>query len=260
MGLVLWLMVLLLRCGWCAVTINVNTVTLSDTFTLTSNVLYSFNMTFAPITIPAASSILMQFTVHYTIDASTLANCRFSITGAAYTATSCTAAYNSQNNQYEVTFAGIYPSIATAQSSLFLQFSITNPQFAATEYVNLFIISGASSLATGLLSITYDASPLNSCSYTSSNQTTGVNSTRTISFLPSAPVFAGSTFVMTLPPWFGTLSSNPISLSGGTLTCAGLAVPFVICRTATRQCPAATATSTRTRPTASTTKKSASLD
>lgn len=75
MRLVFWLILLLLRCGWCAITINVNTVTLSNNYTLTSNVLYSLNMTFAPITVPAASSILMQFTIHYTIDASTLSNC-----------------------------------------------------------------------------------------------------------------------------------------------------------------------------------------
>lgn len=163
MSLVFALMLLVLRCGWCAITINVNTVSLSNTLTLTSNVLYSLNMTFASITVPAASSILMQFTIHYTIDVSTLSNCKYSITGSTYTDTTCTPAYNSQNNQYEITFPGIYPSTATAQSSLFLQFSITNPQFAATEYINLFIMSGSSSLATGLISITYDASPLNSC-------------------------------------------------------------------------------------------------
>ena len=76
-------------------------------------------------------------------------------------------------------------------------------------------------IANGFISISYNASALTGCSYVSSNDTTGVNSTRTISFTPSVPVYAGSTFVMTLPPWFDIISNNPISTSGGTLMCTG---------------------------------------
>jgi hypothetical protein len=83
-------------------TINVpNGVTLSNYNTLVTNVLYTVNMTLGPpITVPANSIFTLQFSIHYTIDAGSVSNCQYSITGASYSATLCTTDFNSQNNMY----------------------------------------------------------------------------------------------------------------------------------------------------------------
>jgi len=59
-----------------------------------------------------------------------------------------------------------------------------------------------SAIAGGTIAVNYVASPLNNCSYISSDDTTGVSSKRTISFTPSLPVIAGSALVINLPPGF----------------------------------------------------------
>jgi hypothetical protein len=81
-------------------------------------------------------------------------------------------------------------------------------------------------IATGLISITYTASPLTGCSYVSANDTTGVNSTKTISFLPTVTVIANSNLVVTLPPWFYDFSVNSAATEFGSayFTCTGISV------------------------------------
>lgn len=96
---------------------------------------------------------------------------------------------------------------------------------AATENIYTYLMGGGSFIiGSGLISISYNPSPLTGCSYVSSSDTTGVSSTRTISFTPTVPVYAGSTFVMTLPPWFGINSNHPVETNGGTFTCVGVLV------------------------------------
>lgn len=131
--LIVVLFALLLKESTSATTINVpNNVPLSNYNTLTSNVLYTVNMTFSPITIPAGSVFLMQFSIHFTIDNTSLNNCQYSLAGEAYSSAACSVAFNTQNNQYEVSFTNIYPSNLTNQSSLnllvlLILFSLVSP-------------------------------------------------------------------------------------------------------------------------------------
>jgi len=83
-----------------------------------------------------------------------------------------------------------------------------------------------SAIAGGTIAVNYVASPLNNCSYISSDDTTGVSSKRTISFTPSVPVFAGSVLIITLPPWFSNYPSNAAAgeNSGASFTCTGISV------------------------------------
>lgn len=104
-----------------------------------------------------------------------------------------------------------------------------NPIFKGTEHININIISGTNTLAGGIISINYLASPLTGCSYTSSNDTTGINSTRTFSFLPSVLAIAGSNLVVTLPTWINDFSSNSLAFgagAGASFTCVGISVHF----------------------------------
>ena len=80
-----------------------------------------------------------------------------------------------------------------------------------TESINIKLRSGTTDLATGLITLTYTASPLSGCSYTSSNVTTGAISTRTISFLPTVEAISGSNLVVTLPAWFDDFPSNSLA-------------------------------------------------
>lgn len=57
------------------------------------------------------------------------------------------------------------------------------------------------------------------CSFTSSNDTTGVNSTKTISFTPKVMMMAGSSLQVTMPLWYST-TSNSI----GSFLCSGISV------------------------------------
>lgn len=88
------MMVLLLKVTL-STTINVpKGVSLSNYNTLTSDVVYTFNMTFLPLDIPSESTLLMQFSIHYSIDNTNLKNCQYSLTGGAYSAATCTVSFN----------------------------------------------------------------------------------------------------------------------------------------------------------------------
>jgi hypothetical protein len=47
------------------------------------------------------------------------------------------------------------------------------------------------------------------CSFASANLTTGVNSTKTITFMPIVPILASSYLQVTMPLWFNTLTNAP---------------------------------------------------
>ena len=66
----------------------------------------------------------------------------------------------------------------------------------------IFQSNGADSVANGLITYTYTASPINNCLYTSSNDTTTANSQRTIEFIPSVLAYANSEIVINFPPYF----------------------------------------------------------
>lgn len=96
-------------------------VTISNYNTLVSGVTYTINMTFSPISIPAGSTILMQFSTHYIINSSTVSACTFLISGSSYSSAVCSPNYNTNNALYEITFSGIYPSSVSNQGNLNLQ-------------------------------------------------------------------------------------------------------------------------------------------
>jgi hypothetical protein len=107
-----------------------------------------------------------------------------------------------------------------------MQLYILNPMTTGTQRINIKLKSGTTDLASGLITLDYTASPLSGCSYTSSDVTTGAISTRTISFIPTVPVISGSSFVVTLPPWFGDYPSNSAAAenSGAPIPCTGVSV------------------------------------
>jgi uncharacterized protein CbrC (UPF0167 family) len=104
-----------------------------------------------------------------------------------------------------------------------------NPMIEGTEHININLMSGSTTLAGGLITLDYVPSPLSGCSYVSANDTTGVSSTRTISFLPTVPAVANSDLYITLPPWFADYPSNSAAseFSGAPFTCAGITVTFI---------------------------------
>ena len=104
-----------------------------------------------------------------------------------------------------------------------------NPMLAALENIDINIMNGSNTIvaiAGGTIAVNYVASPLNGCSYISSNDTTGVSSKRTISFTPAVPIISGSALILTLPPWFSDYPSNAAASenSGASFMCTGLTV------------------------------------
>lgn len=103
-----------------------------------------------------------------------------------------------------------------------MKFSITNPYggTGTTETISMQIFdSSDTELAVAQTVKAYTPSIMTACSYVSDNDTTGVNSTRTVSFSPSVELISGSTLDIVLPIWFGSTGSALSSLA-----CTGVQV------------------------------------
>ena len=85
--------------------------------------------------------------------------------------------------------------------------------------------SSDSELAVAQTVLAFTPSTMTGCTYVGSNDTTGVNSSRTVSFTPSVEAIAGATLDITLPIWFDSTGSALDSLA-----CTGVQVNMYLSR------------------------------
>jgi hypothetical protein len=95
------ILMLLLQPSQSAQTINfLQGVILTNHNTLQPNIPYLIPITFDSTDIPAGSSILLQFSNHYSITTGTISGCTYSIGGAAAVSTTCDPTFSSGNSKY----------------------------------------------------------------------------------------------------------------------------------------------------------------
>ena len=81
------------------------------------------NITFPSNDITAGSTVDVQFGYRYNIVPATLSGCQYSIGAGAYQAGTCSVVSTGSGTatSYLLTFSNIYPTLATAQTSLNLK-------------------------------------------------------------------------------------------------------------------------------------------
>ena len=195
--------------------IFIDNVQLSTTQTLQPNTLYAMNISLNNNDIPAGAKVVLTFSNRYNINVSTLASCQVATSASAALASStCTPTSTASN--YFITYPNIYTAGATSQALLRIEFAITNPYggTGTTETISVQIVdSGDSELAVAQTVLAFTPSTMTGCGYVGVNDTTGVNSSRTVSFTPSVEAIAGATLDITLPIWFDSTGSALDSLA-----------------------------------------------
>lgn len=167
----------------------------------------------------------LAFSSRYSITSSTLSNCRASTSSSvppiAISSSSCTVAYFSASQIYQITMVGVF-AVTSTYSYLRLQFTINNPYGQAAEPINISIADSSSNILGSGTSYTptYQPSLMTGCSITSSSQFTSANSTHTYTFTPVQMMIAQSYLLITMPPWYGSTGNDATS----PIVCTGIQV------------------------------------
>ncbi len=103
--------------------------------------------------------------------------------------------------------------------------NMPNPWGVGTELISLTILDSSNNtlVAKQTFTPTYTASPLNNCQWTSNSSINGDLSTRTISFIPSAPLMTSAFIQVSMPVWFSSTATSLV----GTISCTGNSVAFL---------------------------------
>lgn len=122
-----WMIVRMVESSFQMTSLNIS---LSNIYTLVTNVAYDLNFSIPSQSIASNSTVNLAFSSRYAIASGPLNNCKastsVSVAPTAIGASSCTVAYFSASQIYQITMSGIFPT-TTTYSYLHLQFTINNP-------------------------------------------------------------------------------------------------------------------------------------
>ena len=112
-------------------------------------------------------------------------------------------------------------STAGSYNYIRLQFQIPNPYGSGSETVDANVLDSTDNLlGYGTIFLSYIASPMTSCSVSSSSEYTTDNATHTFKMTPSKKLIGNSYLMINMPAW----NSQTNSAGSNQLTCTGVSV------------------------------------
>lgn len=198
------------------------TNSISNIYTLASNVQYDLNFSMTNETITGGSNVGLKFSDRYLITNTTLSGCKASISSATAPATvPCSVLYYSASQVYEVTMTSIFASTAI-YSYLRIGFTINNPYAEVSEPINLTVYTSGVMVGYGTAYISnYKASVMSGCSVSSASPLTYANATHTYTFTPPQRLLINSYLLIEMPVWSSSSLANEATTF---LICTGLQV------------------------------------